>query len=192
MPRPELAEILLADPPAAWEALGFTVDGGGISLGGVRIRLGAEGSGIAGLKLRGLGHGHDLDGLPMTGGESTPPAPAEHPNGALGIDHVVAITPDLQGTTRKLVAAGFDHRPSPASQEFFVLGPCLLELAGNPETTPRLWGLTLVVADLDDAARRLGDRLGPVKQAVQPGRRIATIRAAEAGIGAPLALMSPR
>jgi hypothetical protein len=51
--------------------------------------------------------------------------------------------------------------------------------------------MTLVVDDLDAAARLLGDRLGRIKEAVQPGRRIATVRQA-AGIGVPLALMSPR
>jgi hypothetical protein len=55
----------------------------------------------------------------------------------------------------------------------------------------RFWGLTLVVDDLDAAAARLGDRVGPVKDAVQKGRRIATLRR-EAGLGVPVALMSPR
>jgi hypothetical protein len=48
-----------------------------------------------------------------------------------------------------------------------------------------------VVDDLEAAAERLGDRLGRVKDAVQPGRRIATVRR-EAGLGVPLALMTPR
>jgi len=190
--RPELAEILIADPPEAWEALGFTVDEQTIALGGVHIHLGATGGGITGLKLRGLDDTQDVDGLPFSP-STAPPAPARaHPNGATGIDHVVALTPDLQRTTRKLTAAGFDHRPTQAPQEFFVLGPCLLELAEQPQDEPRLWGLTLVVEDLDEAARRLNDRLGRIKQAVQPGRRIATVRSAEAGLSTPLALMTPR
>jgi hypothetical protein len=195
--RPELDEIALVDPSEAWEALGFTVgDSGAISLGGVRIRLGAT---AVGLKLRGLEAGeHDFDGLPITASSAppptpaSPPAPQEHPIGALAVDHVVALTPDLERTTRKLTAAGLDHRPSRAPQEFFVLGPCLLELGGPAGERPEIWGLTLVVADLERAASQLGDRLGRVKDAVQPGRSIATVRSEEAGIATPLALMTPR
>jgi hypothetical protein len=189
--RPELDELALEDPPEAWEALGFTADEHGvISLGGVRIRLGAA---AVGLKLRGLEEGaHDFDGLLIGPSIAPPPAPVEHPIGATAVDHVVALTPDLARTTRKLVAAGLDHRPSPAAQEFFVLGPCLLELGGPVGDHPRIWGLTLVVADLERAAAQLGDRLGRVKDAVQPGRRIATVRSQEAGIATPLALMTPR
>jgi hypothetical protein len=72
-----------------------------------------------------------------------------------------------------------------------VLGPCLLELSGPAEGAVRFWGLTLVVHDLVTAAASLGDRLGAIKDAVQPGRRIATLRR-EAGLGVPLALMTPR
>jgi hypothetical protein len=45
------------------------------------------------------------------------------------------------------------------------------------------------VADLDACAALLGGRLGEVRDAVQPGRRIATIRR-EAGLGVPVALIS--
>jgi hypothetical protein len=47
------------------------------------------------------------------------------------------------------------------------------------------------VADLDAAAERLGDRLGRARDAVQRGRRIATVRP-EAGLGPPVALITPR
>lgn len=193
MSRPELAEIALPDSPRAWEALGFAVDGGAtIALGGVRLRLGAP-AGL-GLGLTGIRHDADFDGVPITASSESEPPPErgpDHPLGATAVDHVVALTPDLDRTTRKLVAAGLDHRPSRAPQEFFVLGPCLLELAGPHGDRPRLWGVTLVVADLDAAARRLGDRLGRIKDAVQPGRRIATVTPA-AGLATPLALITPR
>jgi hypothetical protein len=187
--RPELDEIVLADPPEAWEALGFTVQDGTISLGGVRIQLGGA---AASLKLRGLDEGHDFDGLPISLSTAPPPQPAEHPIGATAVDHVVAITSDLERTTSKLQAAGFDHRPTRAPQAFFVIGPCLLELVGHADEEPRFWGLTLVVEDLDRAAGQLGDRLGRIKDAVQPGRRIATVRGREAGLATPLALITPR
>jgi hypothetical protein len=194
--RPELDEIVIADPPEAWEALGFTVTDGVIALGGVRIRLGGGGEGIVGWSLRGIDDGADLDGLPMSASGAPPPSASEHLIGAIAVDHLVALTPDLDRTAGKLRDAGLDYRVTRDAgnghrQAFFVLGPCLLELGGPAEGDVRFWGLTLVVEDLDAAAQRLGDRLGAVKDAVQPGRRIATVRP-EAGLSVPLALMSPR
>ena len=196
MSRPELDEIAIADPPERWAELGFTVADGVVPVGGVRIRLGAAGRGVAGWALRGVGEGADLDGLDARVSQAPPPEPVEHPNGATAVDHVVALTPDLDRTVAKLRAAGLDHRATRDAgdglrQAFFVLGPCLLELGGPADGEVRFWGLTLVVRDLDAAADRLGDRLGRVKDAVQPGRRIATVRR-EAGLGVPLALMTPR
>jgi hypothetical protein len=196
--RPELDELVLGDPPEAWEALGFAAVGGIVALGGARLRLTGRGGGIAGWSMRGIDPDADLDGLPTAAvSEAPPPEPAAHPIGAVALDHVVALTPDFDRTTAKLRAAGLDYRRtrdagSGFRQAFFVLGPCLLEL-GGPADVPqaRFWGLTLVVEDLDAAAERLGDRLGSVKDAVQPGRRIATVRR-EAGLGVPVALMTPR
>jgi hypothetical protein len=194
--RPELDEVVLADPPGAWEALGFSLDGDMVALGGVRIRLGAEGTGIVGWSLRGLPPGADLDGLDASVSDALPPAAVEHELGATAVDHLVALSPDLERTAGKLRAAGLDYRAMRDAgngfcQAFFVLGPCLLELGGPADGDVRFWGLTLVVDDIDAAAARLGDRLGRVKDAVQPGRRIATLRR-EAGLGVPLALMTAR
>jgi len=49
----------------------------------------------------------------------------------------------------------------------------------------------LAVADLDACAELLGERLGSIRDAVQPGRRIATVRKS-AGLGLPVALISAR
>ncbi|MGB0501850.1 MAG: glyoxalase, partial [Acidimicrobiales bacterium] len=80
-------------------------------------------------------------------------------------------------------------------QDFFWLGDVILELVGvdGAEGTgdATFWGLALECDDLDLAARRLGEALGTVKDAVQPGRRIATVRTKELGISVPIALMSP-
>jgi hypothetical protein len=205
--RPELDALLIGDPPEAWERLGFAVAGGEVALGGVRLVLGGAGEGIAGWSLRGLDPGADLDGLPPStpvpapgpadaAAAAAPDAPVAHPNGAVAVDHVVALTPDLDRTVGRLRDAGLDLRRVREAggglrQAFFVLGPCLLEVGGPAEGDARLWGLTLAVADLDATAARLGDRLGRVKDAVQPGRRIATVRR-EAGLGPAVALITPR
>ena len=44
--------------------------------------------------------------------------------------------------------------------------------------------------DLEAAAAHLGEHVGRIKDAVQPGRRIATVRDS-AGLGLPVALMTP-
>jgi hypothetical protein len=48
----------------------------------------------------------------------------------------------------------------------------------------------VIVPDLEALAERLGDDLGASRDAVQPGRRIATVRES-AELGVPVAFMSP-
>jgi hypothetical protein len=51
--------------------------------------------------------------------------------------------------------------------------------------------LAYTVQDLDATARLLGENLGRVKDAVQPGRQIATLRHKEFGMSVATAFMSP-
>lgn len=206
-------ELVLAEEPERWEALGFALDGDRLQLGDVRLRLAGEGAGrgLVGWSLRGLAEGAALDGLPTAGAASEPPAPREpHPNGIVRIDHVVSMTPDLDRTVRALRQAGLDLRrireePTPAGaprQAFFRLGPEILEVVQEPEhvvveregdarRTARLWGLALLAPDLERTLAALGEHAGEARDAVQPGRRIATIRRS-AGLAVPVALMSER
>jgi hypothetical protein len=48
----------------------------------------------------------------------------------------------------------------------------------------------VIVEDLDALAQGLGEQLGSVRDAVQPGRRIATLHSS-AGLGQPVAFMTP-
>jgi hypothetical protein len=203
-------ELTVADSPAAWSALGFDVDGDTCVLGDVRIRLvGVEaGKGVTGWSLRGL-EATELDGLATMRSEQ--PSPSEtvaHPNGVTAIDHVVAITPALERTVAALRAAGLDLRrireePTPAGaprQAFFRLGANILEVVQEPpeaiergggEDRPAFfWGLALLAPDLDATAAPLGDRVSEIRVAVQPGRRIATLRRS-AGLSVPVALITP-
>jgi catechol 2,3-dioxygenase-like lactoylglutathione lyase family enzyme len=207
-------ELTVADAAAAWSALGFEVEDGVCVLGEVRLRLaGAEGGGgLVGWSLRGLAAGAlaggDLDGLATAASERPPPgtAPA-HPNGITAIDHVVAISPDLDRTVAVLRGAGLDLRrireqPTPAGaprQAFFRLGQTILEVVQEPEeATARaggqrpafFWGLALLAPDLEATVAGLGERVSETRAAVQPGRRIATLRRA-AGLALPVALISP-
>ncbi len=78
-------------------------------------------------------------------------------------------------------------------QGFRRLGPAILELVHSPELNGRdthFWGLAIVVISLEELAERLGDRLGEIRPAVQPGRRIATLQQG-AGVSPRVAFMSP-
>jgi hypothetical protein len=202
-------ELTVADSPDAWSALGFVLDGDTCVIGGVRIRLtGADvGKGLSGWSLRDV-ESTELDGLPTTRSDRPPPGeqPA-HPNGIAGLDHLVAITPALERTVAALQSAGLDLRrireePTPAGaprQAFFRLGANILEVVQEPpEATERaggdrpafFWGLAFVAPDLDATVAGLGDRVSEIRPAVQPGRRIATLRRS-AGLTVPVALMTP-
>ncbi|MGI8864747.1 MAG: VOC family protein, partial [Solirubrobacteraceae bacterium] len=107
MSRPQLTELRIADPTALWEALGFSVADEHVNLGGVNIVLGAPGEGITRWSIYGIPPTNDIDGLPTTTDVPAPqPQNAEHPNGAIGLDHVVITTPDFDRTARALDAHG--------------------------------------------------------------------------------------
>lgn len=206
---PSLDELTVADAAAAWRACGFAVDGDLCTIGATRVRLAPDGGGkgLTGWSLRGL-EGTELDGLMTT--RSDRPQPAErpvHPNGVSALDHVVAISSDLDRTIAALQGAGLDLRrireePTPAGaprQAFFRLGEPILEVVQAPaEAIERtggdrptfFWGLAFVAPDLDATVASLGDRVSEVRDAVQPGRRIATLRRS-AGLSLPVALITP-
>jgi hypothetical protein len=202
--RPELAALAIGDPPERWEALGFDVCGGAVDLGGVSLELGASGKGIVGWALRGLaGPVTDIDGLPTTVSQSAVATPqnrltaAPHPNGAVGLDHVVILTGDFDRTAAALAAHGLPLRREAerngARQGFRRLGPAIMELVTAPQAPPgpaSFWGLVIVVRDLAALAGQLGERLGEPRAAVQPGRHIATLRQS-AGLTAAVAFMDP-
>jgi hypothetical protein len=192
---PTLVELSLADPPSAWAELGFAVDGDTVALGGVSLTLGAPGRGIVSWSLAGVADPGYIDGLP-TRVVAPGAQPVTHPNGAIGLDHVVVTTPDFDRTSAALADAGMPLRrvrDVGFRQGFRRLGPGILELVEARDAPPgpaRFWGLVIVVSDLDALARRLGDRLGAIKPAVQAGRHIATLRR-EAGLGQAVAVMDP-
>jgi hypothetical protein len=200
-PLPELLGLDVSADPEVWRSLGFIVDADGVCVvGGVAIRLGRPGRRISAWALTGTPEGVEIDGL-RTIAVSPPPEDPSHPNGTLTIDHVVAMSPDPQRTIAALAEHGIEPRRRrrtdqygpPFTQTFFRLGRPIFELIGPDEPAgadpARFYGIAFTVRDLDATAASLGERLGAVKDAVQPGRRIATLRR-EAGAGVPLAFMS--
>ena len=203
-------ELEIADPADAWRGAGFSVDSDDVCrVGGVRIRLvgRGRGAGIVGWSLRGLpsnGSVGDLDGIPTTTSSALAAAPAAHANGVTAIDHIVLLSPDLRRTVESLVSIGVHPRRQrdaelggrPIRQIFVRLGEVIVEVVGSPGTADEgpstLWGITYLAPDIDAAAAFFGDRTTPVKEAVQPGRRITTLRHDELGISVRSAVISAR
>jgi catechol 2,3-dioxygenase-like lactoylglutathione lyase family enzyme len=194
-----LDELRVGDSPDAWRAIGFDVGHDSCCrVGSTRIRLGGGGTGITDWTLRDVpADVTEVDGVPTSGSAVPSDEPGAHANGVTRIDHLVFMTPDLPRTAAAVVALGLDvrrERDAGAFQQmFFRLGEVILELVGPAEGGPgpaSLWGITFAVSDLDATAEFLGDRIGRVKDAVQPGRRITTLRGKEIGISPAIAFMS--
>ena len=199
-----LDALVTGDEPEAWAAAGFTVDGDEVVIGTVRILCTGDGAGSDRWRLRA---DDDLppsvDGIATTSTDQDPPSRATHANGVVAFDHVVLRSPDLDRTTTALAAIGLDLRRTrdvdlgeqSVQQRFFRMGEVILELVGPAEPAgdgpSRIWGYALVTDDIDASAAHLGDRCSAPKPAVQPGRRIATVRTRELGIGPTIALMTP-
>lgn len=203
-----MTSLAVGDDPSSWREAGFTIEDGACFLGDVRLRFDGDGPGISGWTIfhpdQPVG-ARSIDGLPTDVVHEPPAPPAEltHPNGTTGFDHLVVSTSDLDRTTAALASIGVEPRRTrdttaggaPLRQRFFRMGT-IIELIGPPEPDgsarpAAFWGIALVSGDIDATAATLGDRLGPVNDAVQPGRRIATLRTRELGISVPVAFMTP-
>jgi len=197
---PELVEVTAGDAPEVWASLGFAVQGTRCRIGSVDVALDP-------------GVGKGIRRWAFAGGAATPPeveglptewvdGPGEatslpHANGVVAIDHIVVLTPDVDRTIVALADIGFEPRRerltdtygAPMRQVFFRAGEAVLEVIGGQEATGdggmRVFGLALTSADLDATASYLGARLHSAKDAVQPGRRIATL---DRGAGSSVAL----
>jgi catechol 2,3-dioxygenase-like lactoylglutathione lyase family enzyme len=192
---PTLEQLEIADEPEVWSAVGFDVEDGVCRVSSVLLRL--------------VGKGPRRGILGWTLGREEPDrtATGPHPNGVVRIDHVVLMSPDLDRTVADLRGEGFELRrvregetPGGSTrQAFFRVGEPILEVvqapegtsvARNPDGPARLWGLAFLVEDLEQTTSALGDLVGTPRDAVQPGRRIATLRP-EAGLGPAIAFMTP-
>jgi hypothetical protein len=187
-----LTDLWIADSTACWEALGFAVIDQSIAFEGITIHLGAQDFAWT---INGLAD--DVDGLHTNPPTAPQPSFPTHPNAVTGIDHFVVFTPDFDRTAAALEAHDLPLRrirdAGSFRQGFRRLGPAILELVEAKHAPPgpaRFWGITLIASDLDALAARLGPNLRPIKDAVQPGRRIATLDRA-AGLATHVAFMTP-
>jgi len=121
-------------------------------------------------------------------------SPAGTPAPGWDLDHVVMLVPDLSAAVAALAKVGADpglrmkvgNRPA----AFFRVGP-LLEVIESPVREAVIYGLALVTEESLEALalrwRSLGREVNDPHAAIQPGRRIMSVRATEIG----LAVMSP-
>lgn len=204
--RPTVDEIRVGDEPDDWRAAGFTVDDDGICrLGTVRLAFvgKGEGRGILGWSLRDTTVTGPIDGVPTTASDRHPAEPAEHACGATHLDHIVLMSPDGARTaTAVSEATGLEVRRvrdtdtygTPMRQRFFRFGEVILELVSTEppgEGTAAFFGLAITVRDLDALPARYGEGLGAIKEAVQPGRRVAALRHRNLHLSVPTILMTP-
>jgi len=200
--------MTVAGDPASWRSIGLTVtDDGLIPLIGTSIRVVPDTDGERGLiawVLSGAGHvgdpASDIDGLRTDVVDGADPVFTAHGLGASSLDHVVVTTPDLERTSNAIASAtGCELKRirdlGTMRQGFHRIGRggLIVELVERPDVPPgpaTFWGLVLIVDDIDAACALIGDdRVSPPKDAVQPGRRIATVRE-HVGLGLPVALMT--
>ncbi len=210
----QLLQITLNENPAIWESVGFKI--GHLANGDSFFTLGAvqflfnspdDPKGIHSIKTWGVEK--PIDSLPFEQIEtkemeqilSLPDQP--HPNAISRIDHVVVTTSDCDRTTSAFHNAGiqsqrirtFGERNNLVRQTFFWLGNVILELVG-PDTKSSddpavFWGLAFVSDDIEKTLSALGDSCTPLKEAVQTGRKITTLRTRDIGISIPIAIMTP-
>ena len=199
---PVLAELTVADEPDTWRAAGFTVDEDGqCVIGHVRLWLRpGDGAGVVAWALAGLDEVAPIDGVPTSAPTQDAPEPWTHANGSMQLDHVVVSSPDSGRTTAALAAIGLPAKRTRdigrgMQQVFFRAGEVILELVGPVEATgdgpAGFYGLAINVADIDATKTSLGDLLTDPKDAVQPGRRIATLKTRDLGITTAIAFMTP-
>jgi hypothetical protein len=188
-----LASVTVGDPVEVWSGLGFALRGDRVRVGGIELCLGAaSGAGLS--KVTAVGEGAaTIDGLAFGWTPYGSPPGDAHPNGVVALDHVVVVSDDLERTTTALQGAGFELRRmrERARQAFLLAGPCLLEVTESAEASaPAFWGLAFA-GDLGALAAGAGALVSDPRDAVQPGRRIATLRRA-AGSSVPVAFLSRR
>ncbi|MGA0153258.1 MAG: VOC family protein [Ilumatobacteraceae bacterium] len=200
-----LTELFLDVPVAPWRDLGFVTaphsDHHHTVIAGVRFVF-------SGTRSRGLtGWGFDsiadsvesIDGIP-TSIAVAPTEKFDHGLDVTSIDHVVVMTPSLDRTCGAIeTSLGLPLKRirevgGGVRQGFHRAGSVILEVVERPDISAdepaSLWGVVFVVNDLDALAGHVGaGALGPVKDAVQPGRKIATVTAS-AGLGVPVAFMT--
>ncbi len=182
----------------AWRSLGFEVVGDAIGFANGAIRLGAD---ECSLDVEAPGREvTSVDGVAVANGVR--PDAAVHPNGAVELDHVVIMTDSIERTSAAIEdELGLEQRrlreTDTVRQAFHRFGDapdgtrgCIVEVVERPGPTGAdIWGVVVIVGDIDWAVAESDGLIGAPKPAVQPGRWIASVSRA-AGLPLAVAVMS--
>lgn len=206
-----VTEVAIGDDPLAWRDAGFTVAHGRCQLGTVQIALmgSTADRGYRHWTLAGQGDSkrvEHIDGMAThVANEPSPDGARQvvaHPNGARTIDHLVWLTPDGERTARAITSmTGAEVRRTrdastptrSLTQRFFRFGDVILEVVSTepPGDGPvAFFGIAVTVDDLDATVAALGSRVSEIRPAVQPGRRVATLRTKAFDISVPILFIS--
>jgi hypothetical protein len=197
-----VAELIVRSPVEPWERIGLNIVDGQSWIGGIRLRVDTDGGEqrLIGWTLVGSPFTPaTIDGLATSYVDEIEPLAWQHALGVTGFDHVVVMTSSIERTCGEIEAVTGEplkriREAGPVRQGFHRLGSLIVEVVESREHSDphaAFWGFVLVVDDLHETAGVLGpDLMSPPRPAVQPGRFIASFRA-EAGLGLPIALMSP-
>ncbi len=201
-----VTEFVVAADARRWRSVGFAVnDAGLMQLGGIRVRFVDAANSRAGIDSWVIADAADpsvtnIDGLDTAHGEASSDMTVQalHPNGIIGIDHVVVYTSHLEHTCdaiARVTGAPLKRirEVGALRQGFHRLGELIVEVVTYPEIAvdgATFWGLALNVADIDQMYATYGEGvMSAPKVAVQPGRQISSFRN-EAQLGLPVAVMT--
>jgi hypothetical protein len=199
--------LTVEGPSAPWEAIGLRIVDGVAWIGGIALRFAERADGSGPVRIAGWTLADSPDRVASIDGIATDHVELDsagidswvHPLGVTSFDHVVVMTSSLERTCGEIERVTGEplkriREVGPIRQGFHRLGSMIVEVVESDRVTSdeaSLWGFVWIVDDLHDTADRLGpDLLSPPKAAVQPGRFIASFRSG-AGLGLPIALMSP-
>lgn len=208
-----LVALEIGGETTPWTSIGLRLADGACRIADVELRFTHGSPGISGWvfavamlqgePVRDVVH-TSVNGIPTTiipadGPSVSGPSPFG-PTVAVGLDHVVVNTADPEAFRSAIAdVLGLELRRvrpigNGREQWFYKPENTVIEVVTTPDMPAgpaRLWGAVASVEDIEALASTLGDGLvSTPKQAVQPGRRIATVREA-AGLGVPFALMTP-
>lgn len=203
-----LQRIVIGDDPGSWRSAGFSVLDNEMVFGKTVVELAgtANGRGVLGWAIEGVTS--NIESITSIAPSGTTLAVEQrtgldNTNAVFAIDHVVIETGDLDRTVAAFTEVGMKERrqgqmTTPLGerrQSFLWAGRVIIEIVApvtaDPNVAMRVWGLALVSANLATTSHVLAENMSEPRDAVQPGRKIATIDTSALDISVPLVVMSP-
>ena len=203
-----LQRIVIGDDPDSWRSAGFSVLDNEMVFGKTVVELAgtANGRGVLGWAIEGVTS--NIESITSIAPSGTTLAVEQrtgldNTNAVFAIDHVVIETGDLDRTVAAFTEVGIKERRQgqmttslgERRQSFLWAGRVIIEIVApvtaDPNVAMRVWGLALVSANLATTSHVLAENMSEPRNAVQPGRKIATIDTSALDISVPLVVMSP-